>query len=42
MLKDNDKIHHQDTKNTKFHQEKQGITLVPLGELGGLVVRYSR
>ena len=39
MLKDKNKTHHQGTKNTTFHQEKQGINLVFLGVL---VVRFFR
>jgi hypothetical protein len=42
MLISKDKAHHQDTKGTKFHQENQDVNLAFLGELGVLVVRFSR
>jgi hypothetical protein len=38
-------LHHQDTKNTKFHQERQSVSLfylVLLGVLGALVVRFLK
>jgi len=33
------KLHHQGTKGTKFHQENKMLTWCPLGDLGDLVVR---
>jgi hypothetical protein len=33
-------LHHQDTKHTKFHQEKHVVIFVFLGVLGALVVRF--
>ena len=30
-------LHHQDTKSTKFFQEKRAFNLVSLGDLGDLV-----
>jgi len=35
MLKTRIKPHHQDTKDTKFHKEKQGVNFVFLGGFGG-------
>jgi hypothetical protein len=41
MVKKKDKKpYHQDTKDTKFHQEKQDVNFVFLGELGVLVVKH--
>jgi hypothetical protein len=34
--------HHQDTKGTKFHQEKHDVNFVFLGDLGVLVVMFFR
>ena len=33
-------LYHQDTKGTKFHQEKQDVNFVFLGAFGVLVVRF--
>jgi len=35
-------LYHQDTKGTKFHQEKQDVNFVLLGALGALGVLVVR